>query len=244
MNENRPVLITSENSYCPGCGHGIFDRILAEVLEEMGLHEKAICAIDIACSYLTTQYFHTDYIMGPHGRISEVACGMKHARPENVVYARCGDGAAYAIGLAETMSVAIRNENICMFVVNNTIYGMTGGQMAPTTLPGQYSSSSIHGKDPQKFGNPVNVVDIMGKLPIAYLARGSVASVAEIHKLKAMIKKAITHQLNGDGFSFVEILSPCPTNWNMTPLQAIERMKEEVYPYFACGEFIDKEVAK
>ena len=191
MKRTTPTAVFGESKYCPGCGHGIFDRIFAECMDEYGLVDKAIGMIDIACSNNVTRYIHSDYIVGPHGRILETASAAKRVRPECFVYARGGDGCAYAIGLAETYHAAMRNENICAFIINNGNYGMTGGQMAPTTLVGQITTSSPAGKDPAQFGYPIDVKNLLTGLNIAYLARGSVSSPAEIRKTKRYVSKAI-----------------------------------------------------
>lgn len=234
-----PSTIFSESKYCPGCGHGIFDRIFAECLDEFGAADKAIGMIDIACSNNVTRYLHSDYIVGPHGRIMETASGAKRVRPECFVYARGGDGCAYAIGLAETYHVAMRNENISAFIINNGNYGMTGGQMAPTTLNGQITTSSPHGKDPGKFGNPLDVTKMFTGLNIAYLARGSLSSAAEIRKTKKYVRKAFQYQLENKGFSMVEIVAPCPTNWGLSPLDSWKRIQDEVLSVYPTGEYID-----
>ena len=239
MKRTTPTAVFGESKYCPGCGHGIFDRIFAECMDEYGLVDKAIGMIDIACSNNVTRYIHSDYIVGPHGRILETASAAKRVRPECFVYARGGDGCAYAIGLAETYHAAMRNENICAFIINNGNYGMTGGQMAPTTLVGQITTSSPAGKDPAQFGYPIDVKNLLTGLNSAYLARGSVSSPAEIRKTKRYVRKAIRYQLEGKGFSLVEILSPCPTNWNLTPAKAWERINQEVMKVYPTGEFID-----
>lgn len=239
MERKTPPEIYAQSMNCPGCGHGIFDRILGEVLTELNYEDKAICAIDIACSLNSTDYFHCDYVCGPHGRSAAVAVGLKKARPNNLVFARQGDGAAYSIGLAETMSVALRNDNITLFVVQNGVYGMTGGQMSPTTLEGQLTTSSPHGRDVKKTGAPFDVVKVMGNLDMAYLARGSMSNVRNIKKAKKYIRKAFEKQLNHRGFSLVEILAPCPTNWGLSPLAAMERLSKEVEQVYDLGEFID-----
>ena len=241
MKKTTPELIFKENDYCSGCGHAIFDRILAESLIELDIGQIAICALDIACSSIAARHFHIDYVHGPHGRMAAVAKGIKSVRPNNIVFGRCGDGAAYAIGLAETMSSAIRNDNITMFVINNGVYAMTGGQMAPTSLPGQVTTSSPSGKDPNRFGQPVDVTKLMGGLDIAYLARGALTGVKDIKKTKKLVKKGLQKQIDNMGFSLVEIMSMCPTNWGLTPIKAIDRLKNDVLNIYSLGEFIDKE---
>jgi 2-oxoglutarate ferredoxin oxidoreductase subunit beta len=240
MERKRPEAIYAKSMNCPGCGHGIFDRILAEVLAELQCLDKAICAIDIGCGTNTMDYLHCDYICGPHGRSSAVAIGIKKVRPHSLVFTKQGDGSAYSIGLAETLSVALRNENITVFVVQNGVYGMTGGQMALTTIDGQVTTSTPLGRDAKKTGAPFDVVKVMGQLDIAYLARGSLSTVAKIKKTKKYIRKALEKQLSKSGFSLVEVLSPCPTNWKLTPVAAIERISKQVEQVYSLGEFIDQ----
>ena len=177
--------------------------------------------------------------MAAHGRDIPTAVGVKHIRPENPVFAYLGDGAAYSIGMAETVHAALRNDNICVFVVNNSVFGMTGGQMAPTTLPHQKTATSPRGKDPARYGT-LNVVDVLGKMDIAYLARGELVGPAGMNNCKKLIRKAFEHQLNGDGFCLVELLSPCPTNLNMPPVKTREYVHTEMTKYFPVGEYIDK----
>ncbi len=235
-----PKLITQENTYCPGCGHSIVDRLLAEVITEMGYENKTICSIDIACSYMATRSLKVENVVGPHGKMAAVASGLKRVRPNNLIYGRCGDGAAYAIGLAETMSAAVRNENITMIVVNNNIYGMTGGQMAPTTLIGQKTASSPQGRVKEQHGMPLNIMEVLKTFEMGYLARGTLVDAKSINQTKKYIKNAFEAQMNNEGFSFVEILSPCPTNWYMTPLKSLERIKNDVLPVFPLGEYIKR----
>ncbi len=235
-----PKLITQENTYCPGCGHSIVDRLLAEVVEEMGMEKSTICSIDIACSYMATRSLKIDNVVGPHGKMAAVASGLKRVRPEHLIYGRCGDGAAYAIGLAETMSAAIRNENVTMIVVNNNIYGMTGGQMAPTTLIGQKTASSPKGRVKEQHGMPLNIMEVLKGFEMGYLARGTLVDAKSIRQTKKYIRNAFEAQMNNEGFSFVEILSPCPTNWYMTPLKSLERIKNDVLPVFPLGEYIKR----
>ena len=239
MKRLTPSTIYGENKYCPGCGHGIFDRIFTECLDELEITDKVIGTIDIACSNNVTRYVHSDYIVGPHGRILDTAAGAKRVRPECIVYARGGDGCAYAIGLSETYYAALRNENITAFIINNGTYGMTGGQMAPTTLIGQVTTSTPSGRNPDLAGIPIDITNFLTGMPIAYLARGSLSSPSEIRKTKRYVKKALQYQMDNRGFALVEILAPCPTNWYLTPLQSWERIEKEVLPVYPTGEFID-----
>ena len=219
MKLKAPETVFSSAGFCPGCGHGLATRLIGEVSEELGIQEKMLAVVDVACCSFNIDYWHI--------------------RPENPVFAYLGDGAAYSIGMAETIHAALRNDNICVFVVNNSVFGMTGGQMAPTTLPHQKTATSPKGKDPAKYGT-LNVVDVLGKMDIAYLARGELVGPAGMNNCKKLIRKAFEHQLNGDGFSLVELLSPCPTNLNMPPVKAREHVHTEMTKYFPIGEYIDK----
>ncbi len=239
MAEKRiPELLVHDNKFCPGCGHGIINRVLAEVLEEMGLADMAIGVVAVGCACLMIDTFGTDWIQAPHGRAAAVASGVKRVRPENLVFTYQGDGDSMAIGFSETMYAAIRNENITAIIVNNGIFGMTGGQMAPTTLPGQRTTTSPKGKDAALAGQPLNLINQMKHLPIGYLARGSVGSLKEIITLKKYIKAAIANQTAGNGYALVEILSPCPTNWKMSMQTSLDHMRDNVRSFFPTGEYI------
>lgn len=239
MAEKRiPKLLVEDNKFCPGCGHGIVNRVLAEVLEEMDLAEMAIGSLAVGCACLMMDTFGTDWVQAPHGRAAAVACGIKRVRPENFVFTYQGDGDSLSIGLSETLYAAVRNENVTAIIVNNGIFGMTGGQMAPTSLPGQRTTTSPAGKDAALAGQPLNIVNQMKQLPIGYLARGSVASVKDIVRLKKYIKAAVTTQMNGGGYSLVEILSPCPTNWKMNMQSSLDHLRQDVMSFYPTGEFI------
>lgn len=239
MAEKRiPGLLVEDNKFCPGCGHGIINRVLAEVLEEMQLDDIAVGSLAVGCACLMMDTFGVDWVQAPHGRAAAVACGIKRVRPENFVFTYQGDGDSLSIGFSETMYAAIRNENITAIIVNNGIFGMTGGQMAPTSLPGQRTTTSPNGKDAGLAGQPVNIINHMKSLPIGYLARGCVASPGEIIKLKKYIKTAVNTQLEGGGYSLVEILSPCPTNWKMSMQGALDHIKDNVKSFYPTGEFI------
>ncbi|MBP1744695.1 MAG: 2-oxoglutarate oxidoreductase [Firmicutes bacterium] len=232
----------AETSFCPGCGHGIVARLIGEVAEEMGLTEKLLTTIDVACSSLNIDTWRFDTIMAAHGRPIPTATGIKKVRKENPVLAYIGDGAAYSIGISETMYGAIRNDNVMVIVVNNGVYGMTGGQMAPTTLEGQKTTSSKAGRDLSKTGNPFDIVKAIGQFDIAYLARGSVGNASDIRKTKKYIRKAFEKHMNNEGYCLVEILSPCPTNVNlgMTPVKCAERVDTVMADYYKTGEYVDK----
>lgn len=236
-----PETVTFTTSgFCPGCGHGLANRLIAEVMEEMDLNEKLMAAVDVACGSLSMSAWDFDCVLSAHGRPIVTAIGMKKVRPDNVVIAYVGDGAAYSIGMAETMHAAIRNDNVIAIVINNSLYGMTGGQCAPTSLPGQITTSTPRGKDPGKMGMPFRIEHAYSGFDIAYLARGTLADAKGIIQSKKYIKKAVEKQLNGQGFCLVELLSPCPTNLNMSPVKSVEHVKNEMEKYFPLGEFKDK----
>lgn len=238
MKLKAPERITfTRSGFCPGCGHGIAGRLIAEVAEEMGLSDKLITTVDVACGSLHLEDWRFDTVMAAHGRTLVTAIGLKKVRKENPVLAYYGDGAAYAIGMAETMHAGIRNDNVIAIVINNAIYGMTGGQMAPTTLPGQKTTSSPYGKDAHRFGSPVRIEECFSGFDIAYLARGILVGAAEINKSKKMIRKAFEKHMAGEGLCYVELLSPCPTNYNLTPLKAKEFVLKEMTRHFPTGEF-------
>lgn len=226
--------------WCPGCGHGIVCRLVAEAAQELGIDEKIIMVEDVACGEFAQMVLKYNSVGAAHGRPIITAAGVKRVRPDAVVIAHPGDGSAYSIGMESTIHCALRNENILALVVNNSVFGMTGGQMSPETLPGMKTTSSPAGRDPEKNGNPFDVTKTLAQFDIAYLARGAVDSPANVIKTGKMIKKALQKQLNGEGFCLVEVLSPCPTNWNKTPVDALKFMKEQQEKYFELGEFVDK----
>lgn len=233
-----PKLLVEDNKYCPGCGHGIINRLVAEVLEELGMDDMAIGSLAVGCACLMIDTFGVDWVQAPHGRAAAVACGIKRVRPENLVFTYQGDGDSLAIGFSETMYAAVRNENITAIIVNNGIFGMTGGQMAPTSLPGQRTTTSPAGKNVETAGQPLDIIKQVQHLPVGYVARGSVGSAPAINKTKKYIKKALQTQLDGGGYSLVEILSPCPTNWKMPMKPALEHLNSEVVAYYPTGEFV------
>jgi 2-oxoglutarate ferredoxin oxidoreductase subunit beta len=234
----------SSTSFCPGCGHGIVSRLIGEVMEEMGLTDKLLTVVDVACSSLHIDTWKFDTIIAAHGRPIATATGVKKIRKDHPVLAYLGDGAAYSIGIAETMHAALRNDNVVTIIINNGVFGMTGGQMAPTSLEGQKTATSPKGRDVLKTGQPFDVVKVLGNLDISYLARGSVATPADIRKTKKYIKKAFEKHMNNEGFTLVEILSPCPTNLNMAPVQCAQRVNGAVKDYYNLGEYTDKEVSE
>ncbi|MCJ2165157.1 MULTISPECIES: thiamine pyrophosphate-dependent enzyme [unclassified Pseudodesulfovibrio] len=245
MNEklvfDRPEsIIDRPTHYCPGCHHGIAHRLVGELIDEMNLAEKTLMTASIGCSVFIYNYLNVDAVEAPHGRAPAVATGVKRSRPDNFVFTYQGDGDLASIGMAEIMHAANRGEKISVVFINNTVYGMTGGQMAPTTLIGQMTTTTPGGRCQTHEGSPIRMTEIIASLGgVAFAARGSLDSVANIRKAKKYLKKAFEFQVNGTGFGFVELLSGCPTNWKMTPLQANERIQKEMIPYFPLGIFKD-----
>lgn len=241
MAKKAPAIMKSESMFCGGCGHALFDRILGEVLTEMDIIADSISVSDIGCNHMYQYSMAIDTVVPPHGKMGAAMAAMKKVRPDKYIFTICGDGGAYAIGLGETMSAATRNDNVTFFVMNNNMFAMTGGQMAPTTLQGQYSASTPSGRNYEEHGSTFDVIKAMGNLDIAYLARGTVVNVKEINRTKQYIRKALEKQRNKKGFSLVEVLVPCPTNWGLTPIDAMKRIENELVPQYSLGEFIDKE---
>jgi len=226
------------NHYCPGCGHSIIHRIIAELLDEMNLREKTIGVPPPGCAVLAYNYFNFDMVESPHGRGAAVATGLKRVHPECLVFSYQGDGDLAAIGLAETMHAANRGENITAIFVNNCVYAMTGGQMAPTTLAGMKTSTSPYGRNPQTEGQPIKVSELLSTLDrVAYVERVAVNNPANIRKAKKAAQKAFEHQLNKTGFSIVEFLSPCPTNWRMGTIEACKWIDDVMMKHFPLGVF-------
>ena len=227
--------------YCPGCGHGIVHRLVAEVLEEMDLGRSAICVNPAGCAVLAYLYFDFDVIESAHGRGTAIATGIKRSRPDLFVFTYQGDGDLAAIGTAEIVHAAARGERFTVIFVNNGIYGMTGGQMAPTTLPGQRTTSSPRGRDVATQGYPLPVTEMLSLLPgVQYAARVSVGDPGLVGKAKAAIKRAFEVQLEDQGFSIVEVLSTCPVGWGMTPTESMERLRDTVMAAYPVGTFVDR----
>ncbi|MBE6838437.1 MAG: 2-oxoglutarate oxidoreductase [Ruminococcus sp.] len=240
--ERPKALVDVSTHYCPGCTHGIIHRILCEVIDEMGIEGDTIGVCPVGCSVMAYDYFGCDMIEAPHGRAPAVATGVKRADPSKFVFTYQGDGDLAAIGTAETVHSATRGENIVVIFVNNGTYGMTGGQMAPTTLPGQITQTTPYGRDPKVQGYPVRVCEMLSTLDGTALAqRVAVDSVQHVREAKKAIRKAFENQKAGRGFSIVEVLSTCPTNWGLSPVEAIERLRNEVIPYYPLGVYKDKE---
>ena len=222
--------------YCPGCTHGIIHRLVAEAIDELGIEGRTVGVASVGCSVMAYNYFACDMIQAAHGRAPAVATGAKRANPDNIVFTYQGDGDLAAIGTAETVHSAARGENITIIFVNNAIYGMTGGQMAPTSLPGQVTQTSPYGRDVKVAGYPVKVCEMLSQLDGAtYLERVAVNNVKNVKNAKRAIKKAFENQVNGLGFSLVEVISTCPTNWGKTPEAALEWVEEKMIPYYPLG---------
>ena len=227
--------------YCPGCPHGIIHRLVAEALDELGIEGKAIGIAPVGCAVMAYDYFTCDMMEAPHGRAPALATGIKRCRPENIVFTYQGDGDLASIGCAEITHAATRGENITVIFVNNAIYGMTGGQMAPTSLPGQVTQTSPYGRDPKTVGYPVKVCELLSNVDGAtYLERVAVNNVKNVRAAKKAILKAFRNQLEGKGFSLIEVVSSCPTNWGMTPQKALEWIDEKMIPYYPLGVYKDK----
>ncbi|MGB2878739.1 MAG: thiamine pyrophosphate-dependent enzyme [Candidatus Omnitrophota bacterium] len=226
--------------YCPGCGHGLIHRLVCEVIDELGVREKTIAVAPVGCAVLAYDYWDFDVTEAAHGRTPAVATGIKRVLPDKLVFTYQGDGDLAAIGTAEIIHAGNRGENISVIFVNNGVYGMTGGQMAPTTLLGQKTATTPFTRRAIEEGFPMKITEMMAVLPGArYLERVSVHSVKEILNTKRAIKKSFQTQLDGKGFSMVEVLSPCPTYWGMTPLKAMERIGEEVIKEYPLGVIKD-----
>ncbi|MCX5685854.1 MAG: thiamine pyrophosphate-dependent enzyme [Candidatus Omnitrophica bacterium] len=229
-------LYAVENHYCAGCGHGIVHRLVCEAIDEFGIRERVIAVAPVGCAVIAYDYWNFDVTEAAHGRTPAVATGIKRVRPNNIVFTYQGDGDLAAIGTAEIIHAANRGENITIIFVNNGVYGMTGGQMAPTTLAGQRTATTIHGRSLRREGYPIKILEMLAVLPgTKYLERVSVHSAHEVLRAKRAISKAFKMQIDNKGFSMVEVLSMCPTYWDMTPIQAADRIKNEVSTFYPLG---------
>ncbi|MGN1127658.1 MAG: thiamine pyrophosphate-dependent enzyme [Candidatus Flemingiibacterium sp.] len=229
--------------YCPGCTHGIVHRLVAEALDELDVCGKAVGIAPVGCSVFAYNYFECDMIEAAHGRAPAVATGVKRTHPDNIVFTYQGDGDLAAIGTAETVHVGARGENITIIFINNCIYGMTGGQMAPTTLPGQVTTTSPYGRDRRIQGSPIHVCEMLSTLDgVAYAERVAVNTVPNIKKAKKAIVKAFQNQIDKKGLSIVEVLSTCPTNWGMTPEAALKWVETDMIPFYPLGVYKDTDV--
>ena len=239
--EKPKALADVKLHYCPGCTHGIIHRLVAEAIDELGIEGRTIGVAPVGCSVFAYNYFNCDMVQAAHGRAPAVATGVKRADPNNIVFTYQGDGDLAAIGTAETVHSAARGENITVIFVNNAIYGMTGGQMAPTTLPGQVTQTSPYGRDTNAVGYPLRVCELLSNVTGAtYLERIAVNDVKNVKNAATAIKKAFRYQMEGKGFSLIEVLSTCPTNWGLTPDKALKWLEENMMPYYPLGVYKDK----
>jgi 2-oxoglutarate ferredoxin oxidoreductase subunit beta len=238
---SRPHVLTDVvTNYCPGCTHGIVNRLVAEVIDELGIEGKTVGIAPVGCSVMMYDFMNCDMIEAAHGRAPAVATGVKRVHPDNVVFAYQGDGDLASIGTAETVHAATRGEKITVIFINNAIYGMTGGQMAPTSLPNQVTQTSPYGRDVSKVGYPVRVAEMLSTLDgVAYVERVTCDSRQHILAAKKAIKKAFQTQIDGLGYSLVEVVSTCPTNWGMTPLDAFQWLRDNMLPYNPLGAYKD-----
>ncbi|NLE13429.1 MAG: 2-oxoglutarate oxidoreductase [Clostridiales bacterium] len=226
--------------YCPGCTHGIVHRLVAQTIDELGIEDKTIGIAPVGCSVFAYNYFECDMIQAAHGRAPAVATGVKRSLPDKVVFTYQGDGDLAAIGTAESVHIAARVENITIIFINNAIYGMTGGQMAPTSLLGQVTTTSPYGRDPKIQGNPIRVCEMLATLDgTAYAERVAVDTVQHVNATKKAIKKAFQMQLEGKGFSIVEVISSCPVQWGKTPVEALEWIRTDMIPHYPLGVYKD-----
>lgn len=233
-----PALVDKPMDFCPGCGHGIISRLIMEAIEELEQTENIMFPIGVGCSSNLGAGLDCDRLHCSHGRAGAVATGMKRVCPNVLVVSYQGDGDAYSIGMAETIGAAYRNENITVIIVNNTNFGMTGGQMSLTTMEGQKTSTTVHGRDCGVTGYPIRFPELVAsQFNVAYAARGTVSSPLNINRLKGYIKNALEAQLNKEGYSVVEVLSPCPINWGLNAVNSMKRIDEELIPYYPLGEF-------
>ncbi len=235
----RPESLSdTPTSYCPGCTHGVAHRMIAEVLDEMGLREKTIGVAPVGCSVFAYNFFDCDFVEAAHGRAPAMATGIKRVLPEKIVFTYQGDGDLASIGMAEIMHVAARGENITTIFINNAIYGMTGGQMAPTTLPGMKTTSSPNGRDVEQAGFPIRMAEVLANMDgVGYSVRRSLHDPKNIRLAKKAIRTAFEVQRRGLGFAIVELLSTCPTNWGLTPSKALEFVEERMIPVYPLGDY-------
>jgi 2-oxoglutarate ferredoxin oxidoreductase subunit beta len=236
--ERPETLEECATHYCPGCTHGVAHRLIAEVIDEMKIREQMIGVASVGCSVFAYNYFDFDWVQAPHGRAPAMATGVKRTLPDRMVMTYQGDGDMASIGMAEVVHAAARGENITVFFINNANYGMTGGQMAPTTLPGQKTTSSPNGRDVELTGYPIRAAELLATLDGAsYVVRRSLHDPKSIRQAKKAIRMAFEVQRQGMGFSMVEMLSVCPTNWRMSPLQSVKWLQDNMIPYYPLGDY-------
>ena len=232
-----PVLTDKVMHYCPGCSHGTVHNLVAEVIEELGIQEKTVGVSPVGCSVFAYNYLHIDWCQAAHGRACAVATAIKRTNPDKMVFTYQGDGDLAAIGTAETIHACNRGENIVVIFINNAIYGMTGGQMAPTTLVGMKTATSPYGRDPKIHGFPYRIADMIAPLPgVCYVTRQSVNTPAAVRKAKKAIRKAFENALAGKGLSFVEMVATCNSGWKMSPVAANQWMEEDLVPFYPLGD--------
>ncbi len=241
-NSPRPHALTDVVfSYCPGCSHGIVNRLIGEVIDELDIEGRTIAVVPVGCSVTAYEFFACDAVQASHGRAPAVATGLKRALPDRVVFSYQGDGDLASIGMAETVHAATRGENITVIFINNAIYGMTGGQMAPTSLPGQITQTSPYGRDVKLVGYPIRVCEMLATLDgVTYAERVTVDTPAHVRKAKAAILKGFKNQVDGLGYSIIEVVSACPTNWGLTPAKAFDWLRENMLPYYPLGVYKDR----
>ncbi len=234
----RPTTLTdTPMHYCPGCGHGVVHKLLMEVVEEMGIQEKTIGVAPVGCSVFAYHYMNIDMQEAAHGRATAVATGIKRMLPDRIVFSYQGDGDLAAIGTGETIHTVNRGENILIVFINNAIYGMTGGQMAPTTLLGMVTSTTPYGRDAAVMGNPLKITELVAQLPGAYyVTRQAVHTPTAVRKMKKAIRASFEYQLQNKGTCFIEVVSNCPSGWKMTPLEANEWMEKNMFPFYPLGD--------
>ncbi len=243
--EKPHALTDATFHYCPGCTHGIVHRLVAECLDELGVEGKAVGVASVGCSVFSYNYFNCDMVQSPHGRAQAVATGIKRAQPQNVVFTYQGDGDLAAIGTCETVHAATRGENITVIFINNAIYGMTGGQMAPTSLPGQVTQTTPYGRDVKVNGYPIRMCEMLSTLDgVALAQRVTVDNVKHVNEAKKAIKKAFQNQIEGKGYSIVEVVSTCPTNWGLAPKDALKWLQDNMLPYYPLGVYKDVTAAE
>ena len=237
----RPHAMTDVPLHCcPGCTHGIVHRLVGEAIDELGVQGRTVGVASVGCSVFTYNYFNCDMVQAPHGRAPAVATGIKRARPDNVVFTYQGDGDLAAIGTGETVHAATRGENIVVIFINNAIYGMTGGQMAPTTLPGQITQTTPYGRDTATAGNPLRVCELLSSVDgVALAQRVTVDNVKHVREAKKAIKKAFQYQMEGRGFCLIEVVSTCPTNWGLSPTDSLQWLRDNMLPYYPLGVYKD-----
>ena len=238
----KPKALTDKPfHYCPGCTHGIIHRLVAEAIDELDIEGRTVGVAPVGCAVMAYDYFACDMVEAAHGRAPAVATGLKRCMPDNIIFTYQGDGDLASIGMAETVHAATRNENITIIFVNNAIYGMTGGQMAPTSLPGQVTQTSPYGRDVATVGLPIKVAELLSSLDAPYyIERVAVNNVKNVKNAKKAIKRAFQNQVEGRGFSLVEVVSSCPTNWGKTPEAALQWIDEKMIPYYPLGVYKDR----